>query len=274
MRKLHLPGLNWKCNKIHCLILVFSICISKVDAQFTLHPTEDISLLAGAGLLYLAPYIIKGPNHQLTIDVIANLDKNNLNFLDRSAAGKYKPELSDISDIAIGTMAIGTLTPLLLHSKMRDDIKTFGVLFVETMALSTALTRVSKTYISRIRPHVYSTTSTYQQKSEWAPYKSFFSGHACQSFAMATFLASTYPNGPGKKYVCIGVYSLATAIALLRYESGAHFPTDLLTGAAIGTAIGYLIPKMHRTSSNANIRINTISSTNFPLGVSVRFTLK
>jgi membrane-associated phospholipid phosphatase len=31
----------------------------------------------------------------------------------------------------------------------------------------------------------------------------------------------------------------------MRYEAGVHFPTDILTGAAVGTLIGWGIPWLH-----------------------------
>jgi len=42
----------------------------------------------------------------------------------------------------------------------------------------------------------------------------------------------------------------ASTIGYLRYKSGKHFPTDILTGALIGSAIGYFIPFIHRTNES------------------------
>jgi membrane-associated phospholipid phosphatase len=40
----------------------------------------------------------------------------------------------------------------------------------------------------------------------------------------------------------IAAWSLATATAVLRVVSGNHYPTDVLAGAAIGSALGFLGP--------------------------------
>jgi membrane-associated phospholipid phosphatase len=40
--------------------------------------------------------------------------------------------------------------------------------------------------------------------------------------------------------------SLAAATASLRVVAGKHFITDVITGAAAGTAIGILIPYLHQ----------------------------
>jgi undecaprenyl-diphosphatase len=62
---------------------------------------------------------------------------------------------------------------------------------------------------------------------------SFPSGHAAGSFASAYAVA----KGFGKK-LGIPAYALASAISLTRVGVGVHYPTDVVTGAAVGTIIG------------------------------------
>ena len=61
---------------------------------------------------------------------------------------------------------------------------------------------------------------------------SFPSGHTAGSFAAATALAAFYPKD---RPILLG---LAAAVGLSRVYLGHHFPSDVLAGAAIGTAIG------------------------------------
>ena len=60
-------------------------------------------------------------------------------------------------------------------------------------------------------------------------------------FLSATFSAE-YPDSPWKIPIIAGVYTLATGIATFRIASGSHFLTDVLTGAAIGSLYGWVIP--------------------------------
>ena len=38
-------------------------------------------------------------------------------------------------------------------------------------------------------------------------------------------------------------------MAYLRFESGIHDPSDVVVGALVGSAIGYLVPRSHRVGT-------------------------
>lgn len=75
---------------------------------------------------------------------------------------------------------------------------------------------------------------------------SFISGHTTLSFAAATFttymMNQYFPNSRNKQLIIATSYSLATITAGLRLASGNHFLTDVLCGAAVGSAMGFLVP--------------------------------
>ncbi|MCC7317073.1 MAG: phosphatase PAP2 family protein [Bacteroidales bacterium] len=66
-------------------------------------------------------------------------------------------------------------------------------------------------------------------------YDAFPSGHSLRAFATATVIAGYYPDQP-----LIGLlsFTLAGLTAVGRLESGAHWPSDVFAGAAIGYALG------------------------------------
>jgi membrane-associated phospholipid phosphatase len=70
-----------------------------------------------------------------------------------------------------------------------------------------------------------------------APTKlSFPSAHATSSLAAATAMGRIAPAGRP------ALYGLAAAICLSRPYLGMHYPSDVLAGAALGTALGRLVP--------------------------------
>ena len=66
---------------------------------------------------------------------------------------------------------------------------------------------------------------------------SFPSGHATAAFTMAYIYGAEYP-----KYR-IPLYAAAFSVALARIYLGRHYPSDVLAGAAVGTAAGFVVMK-------------------------------
>jgi hypothetical protein len=65
---------------------------------------------------------------------------------------------------------------------------------------------------------------------------SFPSGHAMMAFSVADVFAQRYRHHKWVPYVA---YTLATAISFSRVTTGAHFPSDVFIGAAMGFSISH-----------------------------------
>jgi membrane-associated phospholipid phosphatase len=63
---------------------------------------------------------------------------------------------------------------------------------------------------------------------------SYPSAHASTSFAAARTLSRSLPAAP--------LYAVAAAMALSRPYLGVHYPSDMLAGAALGSAVAELLP--------------------------------
>lgn len=70
---------------------------------------------------------------------------------------------------------------------------------------------------------------------------SFPSGHAIDSWAVATVFAHEYPN----PFIQVAAYGLASAVSVSRITAGQHFPSDVLVGSTFGYLIGRKIYKDH-----------------------------
>ncbi len=66
------------------------------------------------------------------------------------------------------------------------------------------------------------------------PDPSFPSGHSANAFSAATVLSRVAPTG------AIVWWGLATLIAFSRVYLGVHYPLDVIGGAAVGVACGWL----------------------------------
>jgi membrane-associated phospholipid phosphatase len=77
--------------------------------------------------------------------------------------------------------------------------------------------------------------------------QSFPSGHATEAFAVASVLAAR-----SKGWVVPAVaYTLASGVALARMNDRAHFSSDVVAGALIGTAIGHTVVNRHSSGDRA-----------------------
>ncbi len=64
---------------------------------------------------------------------------------------------------------------------------------------------------------------------------SFPSGHSTAAFCMATVLSIALPG------LLLPFFGLAALVALSRVYLGLHYPSDILTGAALGTIVAWLL---------------------------------
>jgi membrane-associated phospholipid phosphatase len=71
---------------------------------------------------------------------------------------------------------------------------------------------------------------------------SFPSGHAIESFALASVIAHRYRH---KKAVVIVVYGLATLVSASRFSGQKHFASDLVAGGVMGWFIGRHVFETH-----------------------------
>jgi membrane-associated phospholipid phosphatase len=102
---------------------------------------------------------------------------------------------------------------------------------------------VIKLFVARVRPRAFDFTT----HSLWEGFQGFFlfgaGGHAMQSFpsahtacafGFAALLSWAYPTGRPAFFV------IAAVTGLQRISVGAHFPSDVCVGAALGWGIGML----------------------------------
>ncbi len=216
---------------------------------------KDGIILGGSIVVSFAAAALDDTLHALTPAEFSALDKNSINIVDRWATNFASPQISKASDYLIAACIAAPIGLLFTDSKIGNDWQTVSIMYVETALLATFLPSFGKGPVNRTRPYLYNPNAPLELKQDVEARRSFFSGHTTWAFASMTFLATVYsdfyPNSEYKSAVWIASMSAASAVGLMRIFSGAHFPTDVLVGAAVGGAVGYGIPALHKIKSSS-----------------------
>ncbi len=226
-----------------------------------------------AAILGFGAVALDKGNSPMTVEMIEKLSRSSVNWFDRGATYNYSAALSTASDVLVYA-TIAAPFALLADPGIRDDAGTVGLMYLEVLAFSTALPIIAKGTVERVRPFVYNSEAPLEQRLNDEPRLSFFSSHTTHAFASAVFLSTVfsdfYPDSRWKAYVWAGSLAAAAGVGYLRYASGQHFPTDVITGALVGSAIGWVVPRLHRDEKGTT-RIHVSPSAD-PLAIRVAFT--
>ena len=121
-----------------------------------------------------------------------------------------------------------------------DHLRETGLLSGESQVDAEIFDTIIKLATFRERPTPPDYSGKFYQTSAGAD-SSFISGHSILTWSAAAVVAAEYPS-PWKQ---VGVYSGATATALMRVLAERHFPTDVLLGSVAGWMIGHYVVRAH-----------------------------
>lgn len=248
------------------IALIFTLVISTFSMfakdVFRLNPITD-GIIGGTGVLIYGTDLVLDKGLKLNQPVfdgnLLNLD--DVNSFDRTFAKPYNRTIDKTSDVLL---ASSFLLPAVLLTTEKDEWLTVGVMYAETMLLAQGIKETIKFSVFRPRPYAYFDgwpEKDVLQDYDWA--NSFLSGHSTMTFAAATFTTYTFckyfPESNWRFAVAGGSYALAATVALMRMAGGCHFATDVICGAVLGTACGFLVPWLHTLGSENDDKAPLIS---------------
>ena len=185
-------------------------------------------------------------------------DKSDINAFDRWAAHSYSATLDNLGTAGV----VATLAVPLVSVYASNDFLTSGVMFAETMLLASGTYSALKTIVKRNRPYMYFDGGSDEDMEDGDYENSWPSGHTTNAFAAAVFAGVTFsaynPDSPWKIAVWGAGLGLASATGVLRVMSGNHFPTDVISGAVIGSLTGFLVPYLHTKKSFGGVEISAL----------------
>jgi membrane-associated phospholipid phosphatase len=155
-----------------------------------------------------------------------------------------------LSDAFLGITsgwALGTLTASAAADHRLHAVD--PLLVVESTTLAMMVNQIVKMEVARKRPDAPG------EKAKPHPQHnmSFFSGHATWSFSSAVSAGTVailrgYRGAPA---VLGGGLALATATCYFRLAANRHWISDVITGAAFGSLVGAIVPRLHLVPNDA-----------------------
>ena len=148
----------------------------------------------------------------------------------------------DMHDLSRGLSHSGLVLPVGVPTAMgvyalikKDQPLLKEAIYIGTSVIEAlGITMAMKYTFDRQRPYEKYPDLIHPVSTE--PDPSFPSGHTAAAFSLATSLSITYP----KWYVIAPSAVWACGVGLSRINQGVHYPSDVLTGAAIGVGCAFV----------------------------------
>lgn len=206
----------------------------------------DLPLTAAAAAIYAGLGL--GVNRQVVLDDPPGARPGGIDAL---AVLQLDRDSARAADVAVGVTLAGATAAAAWDGAGDGEAGHRLLLLAETLALSGAASELVKHAVRRPRPYTYD-----RREGKVDDDLSFYSAHAAQTAAAAVFTARSFDLtgdlGPAGRVAAYGGAALLTAgVGTLRVLAGKHYPSDVLVGAVVGGAIGWLVPELHRGGAAA-----------------------
>jgi membrane-associated phospholipid phosphatase len=154
-----------------------------------------------------------------------------------------------------------------------EKFLTASLIITETFAVSIIVSQGVKWAFQRERPYVQDLPLE-ERDDQQENFVSFYSGHASSAFAIA--VSSAYilklQDSPYFGWALGANLLMAASVGYFRVAADRHYFTDIFGGAIAGTAIGLLIPYLHK-KKKAPKSLTSFYFAPSPSGVMAGFTI-
>lgn len=181
--------------------------------------TAGLTILSGAALTFLLDMPIRKFNYSIQTPFLISVSKYGVEPWGR------------------GLYSLPVLGGLFFYGKATKHEKIAATSFVavETFVVSSAYTFILKQAIHRERPYQSLFPFAFHGPFASRYYTSMPSGHTQAAFSVASVFARSYKE---KKWVAPVCYTLASLVGISRIYDNKHWLSDVVIGAALGTANG------------------------------------
>ena len=205
---------------------------------------RDAASVGTAAALYVLPAALGLPDGAPSC---APCDPASLPGVDRWALRPLSATPATASGLLLAGVA-GSAAFLSANGLAGAQARGNAAVLANSVTWTAATTEWVKVIVRRKRPILYTgdaTAAAGDKKNQ----QSLPSGHTSVAFAAATsyWALARRERLPHRTRNTVLLYAGAVGVAALRVAAGKHFPTDVMTGAALGSGIGWLVTTIHPT---------------------------
>jgi len=235
-------------------LLFLCLCNGTAFGQgaFELKPGRE-AVIGGAGVAFYGFALFQ--EHQNLHLALPVLDRSSVPGIDRIALDQWSVPAHRASNVLFGVAVAASLTTAIMGEKGARPLVPI-VIIAEAGLFSAGLTNTVKELVRRPRPYLHGVNAPPEATRTNNDYTSFWSGHtantAAITFTCANMVQRSDASSGVKTATWIGAAVAPAAMGYLRVRAGRHFPTDVLTGYAVGALVGWAVPYFHRTATWKN----------------------
>jgi membrane-associated phospholipid phosphatase len=235
---------------------------------------DGVVIGAGTLLLVLSEIALK---RDLAPEACRWCDERGPNSLDRSVRETLRWDspraahlLSNVSGFALApASAFGLMAVAAARDGKLSRWPTDAVLILESAILAADLNQLVKMTAGRSRPFVRFRADGLVDEDD---HLSFYSGHTSLAFSLAVG-AGTVASVRGYRLaplVWASGLTLAATTGWLRLAADKHYFTDVMTGAVVGSAVGFVVPYLLHRRTDERAPLFSVGA-GPSIGMSARF---
>lgn len=242
----------------------------------------QLGLTIGQGALAVASVAIPGQNFWKSTNGFDDAARDALRIRDLEGS-LYARDASDVGLVLLlNQQLVDTLFVTWWYHDKGSTALQMALIDAQTISFSAGLNSFVAGIVGRERPYSRTLcTSLDTPDGESSDclgtnrYRSFFSGHTTAAFTLAALTCvhhinlPLYGGGPAEAIPCVTSMLLASGVGLLRVASDQHYLSDILVGAAFGTAAGFAVPYLFHyahTTESPNKTLKALGITNLAIG--------
>ncbi|MDC0740028.1 phosphatase PAP2 family protein [Polyangium mundeleinium] len=146
------------------------------------------------------------------------------------------------------------------------------IVLLQSMVVAADLTQIVKFSVARERPLLEYGSVSPEDRDNRDNNLSFFSGHTSFTFSAAVSAGTlaTLKGYRAAPWIWATGLTIATATGYLRMAADKHYFSDVMVGAIVGSAVGFVVPWLHRPSASlskdAGARLSGMMASPLPGG--------